>query len=659
MKIKHLLLLLLMFVGVSAKAQEWIWVGETPTNGGDFYIYHPETQKFLNHKKQAGNNLEVAASVDDAFVWNVNVNSNDNGTYTVNLSSNSYYFNLSKNGSSANPNLSDKSETTQISKSSTNTSINAYKIHRTANPARFLNYNGTTFTGAQSTGAQNDWLFISQAQMTAYKKYIASETNIDMTFAIKNPGFENSTWNEGWTTVNFREMSGNAKFTGKFAEMYHHPDWGGGATSGSIKQTISNIPNGRYTVKAKATGGVGNDALFANSSKTLVPNTSDNVSEYIVEGYVVNGTITIGFERVNSEWWSAVDDFELFYNGPLTAEANEDVTSWCGSWTANQGNGPSSYGTGIETYGNNGTEIAFVEGKVISQNLEGIPNGYYEVQFYACANMAWQQWATGENIAEVYANDGAYGIEVIAQTGCTPADEANLQTLIAKVTDGKLSFGIKNIATGGNWYVVQMKSLTYLSDAAATMSVNNVAKYGTFCAPFDVTIPSGVSAYKVTDVNGNALVLDEVTTTIPANTPVILNAEGGLAATTFYGMAVDGTPTAGLLVGTYTQIDAPAGSYILYNGDNGVGFYRVGSDYAEGKWPKVSANRCYLTAPTQQAKMFSIGDGGATAIETVTALTEGKIKNIYNVNAAVRGGLQQGVNIVTLSNGKTVKVIVK
>ena len=104
----------------------------------------------------------------------------------------------------------------------------------------------------------------------------------------------------------------------------------------------------------------------------------------------------------------------------------------------------------------------------------------------------------------------------------------------------------------------------HLGYARATMAVNATAKYGTFCAPFAVAIPVGVQAYSVTSANASGLLtLSELVGSIPANTPVVLFSETGLANAEFFDVAVEGTPAAGMLTGVYADTHAPVGSYVL------------------------------------------------------------------------------------------------
>lgn len=133
---------------------EVAWVGENPTAGGEYYIYHPDSRTFLTISDAA---LHAAAT--PSFVWQMTSVSVKGSTYTMQMQGAGYWFNLAKSSLSAKPNLSQSQQTIELTASTT--TAGAYKLHRTASPARYLNYNGGDYTGAQSQSVQNDWIFIS------------------------------------------------------------------------------------------------------------------------------------------------------------------------------------------------------------------------------------------------------------------------------------------------------------------------------------------------------------------------------------------------------------------------------------------------------------------------------------------------------------------
>lgn len=188
-----------------------------------------------------------------------------------------------------------------------------------------------------------------------------------------------------------------------------------------------------------------------------------------------------------------------------------------------------------------------------------------------------------------------------------------------------------------------------------TMAVT-AAKWATFMAPFDVEIPEGVLAYGVSDAEGNSLTLAAVETTIPANTPVILNSENEVNETVSgQNIATEESYTVGWLTGVYSEIQAPVGSYVLQKLNNKVAFYTV----VDGSRPTVGANRAYLTVPSAPAgvRAFFL-DGETTGIDAIKALTNGEA-TIYNTNGVQIPQLQKGMNIIKMNDGRTMKVMVK
>ncbi|MDY5543815.1 MAG: hypothetical protein SPF79_09020 [Bacteroidaceae bacterium] len=213
--------------------------------------------------------------------------------------------------------------------------------------------------------------------------------------------------------------------------------------------------------------------------------------------------------------------------------------------------------------------------------------------------------------------------------------------------------GVLTITVKGNDYSADNTSVTHYTiqfyNASATLAVNSSAQYGTFCAPFDVTIPAGVTAYTISGIAENGkLTLVEQQNTIPAHTPVIVYSESASDINAVqFGVATAGNPTSNYLTGVYADTTAPVGSYVLQNQSGRVGFYHV-----EGTQPWVRANRAYLTVPASaNVKAFYMDD--ATAIQTVEELLSGKAE-IYDLAGRRQQKLQKGINIV---GGK--KVLVK
>lgn len=211
----------------------------------------------------------------------------------------------------------------------------------------------------------------------------------------------------------------------------------------------------------------------------------------------------------------------------------------------------------------------------------------------------------------------------------------------------KLSDGTTTTASASD--LIPQLTLVY-KKASYDLTVGD-AGAATLVLPYEATIPSGVKAYTLSYTSGDEVSATEVSTTIPANTPVLINATAG----TYTFEATDtkttkaAAPAKDALTGVWTSTTAPSGSYILYNGTDGLGFYK-----ADGSTNTVAANHAYLTATAATAKSLKINYNGTTNISNIT--------NDENANAPVYNiqGMRMGKNLpkgIYIKNGK--KFVVK
>lgn len=138
------------------------------------------------------------------------------------------------------------------------------------------------------------------------------------TSAIINPSFE-SDITVGWTNTGGLVRQSNTSIDPKKVGTYYAEKWitaGGALTGLKLSQTINNIPNGIYLVKASAqaiqqTGPVypGGAYLFANNDSTEV----FAINDYSVQVRVTNNTLNLGFKVNTTGNWVAVDNFQLSY----------------------------------------------------------------------------------------------------------------------------------------------------------------------------------------------------------------------------------------------------------------------------------------------------------------------------------------------------------
>ena len=264
--------------------------------------------------------------------------------------------------------------------------------------------------------------------------------------------------------------------------------------------------------------------------------------------------------------------------------------------------------------------------RTISQKISGLPTGKYRISVRTSSSVIHAG-------AMLFANNDKADMTQITD---------NTVSVITNVTDGQLTLGVELKSYTSNDCKFDHFTLEYLGNDKATMTIGT-SHYGTFAAPFDVELPTTVTAYTVDGVTEDGvLTLTEIETTIPANTPVVIYSEGSVSES-FSGTPVSGSAVEGWLHGVYQQTTVPAGAYVLQSPEGKTGFYLV----AEGSEPELKANRCYLSAPessTARAYFFD-KDNAITSIQTLNALLNGDSR-IYDVKGSQRSRLMKGINII-------------
>ena len=194
-----------------------------------------------------------------------------------------------------------------------------------------------------------------------------------------------------------------------------------------------------------------------------------------------------------------------------------------------------------------------------------------------------------------------------------------------------------NDGSANNFFVKEVTTIPVTIDANG---------YATATLPCAVTLPEGLKAYTGTKGTSN-VALTELTGTVPANTPVLLEgtAETSYDLTIVYGDET-AAPEGNDFKGVLAPAEADATIYVLQNGDSGMGFYTTTET-------TVPANSIYLV-DTESTPCFTIGDGTPDGINALTPAAA-KSNTYYDLNG--RRVLYPTKGIYVTANGQ--KVFIK
>lgn len=233
--------------------------------------------------------------------------------------------------------------------------------------------------------------------------------------------------------------------------------------------------------------------------------------------------------------------------------------------------------------------------------------------------------------------------------------------------------GILTQGTGPTKDRINKAELNYLTGVINYSAVEDVpvkisaAGVSTLLLPVDATIPSGVKAYTLKYDGNEQLKGTEVVGTIPANTPVLLDATPGTynfhvgtTAITYEAPSASAdskktvlkdiaTTSENVLTGTLIPHCVPENSYVLQNGASGVGFYKVTGTSTY----KIDNFRCYIpsSAIPAEARSLSIvfDDDVTTGIADVRGQKEDGRSDIFNLSGQRVGKDYKGV---VIKNGR-------
>ena len=147
----------------------------------------------------------------------------------------------------------------------------------------------------------------------------SSENPLDLTAAISNPNIYNATKTslpKGWSEN--RKAAGNNNRTEKTGDSQLE-GWSGGNLNVKYYQTLTNLPAGKYVLKAKVHDSNEKGAVLYASSGTVTQTVKMGKDYAVLETpivSVINGNLEIGIDAPNlGGTWMTGDDFTISYVG--------------------------------------------------------------------------------------------------------------------------------------------------------------------------------------------------------------------------------------------------------------------------------------------------------------------------------------------------------
>lgn len=310
----------------------------------------------------------------------------------------------------------------------------------------------------------------------------------------------------------------------------------------------------------------------------------------------------------------------------------------------------------------------------VYQKLTGLPNGRYRLT----ADVA----SDGGNQVCAYATVGSNTVNGAASpennwTFVKASVEFEV-TGNADVTIGAV--GLREGAfnkDGGCWYKCDNFRLTYLGHEGTLSETTGVTagdwytsldvtrsmkgdRWNTFVVPFDMAIPVGwtVKKLKSSEMKGDVISLTFVdASSIEAGVPYMVKV----------GSDVSSLPK-GENVQVSTELNNPSTNDIEFVGVYEAGEIPVGAFFisenvfyqAADETNTIKAFRAYFQPKTANARALNYrfdGEEGTTGIEEATE--EVTVVGIYTLGGVRINDMQDGVNILKMSNGTTMKVIIK
>lgn len=534
------------------------------------------------------------------------------------------------------------------------------------------------------------------AALNTFKFANASPTN-GLSITIPNATCDNLT--DGWTLARLEadnapgwKMSAKGGiydgFDGNFMEAYKGTGLG---VANSAKQTLENMPAGRYRLRAWVIANGTGVTLYAGSNTTTCSSPTQP-TEYMIE-FRLNEEqdLEIGLDIASTTTakWVAFDNWSLKYFGTADGDIveKERNTPILGvnpnkvyrikhlnpSRNRYMAATPNANGY-LLTTNDNAQKGEFSLLPVLGRQ------GYYyiyntEGYFVTPSTTYWTLSRTTPAEVLVTLNNANRGsvdgagdnnIYLFGESSqhANPQNKDNVELVYA--------YSARDTDKGNNWILEEVANATAtLSMTQVTTAIESLvqsadaedvplsytatvgsAGFGTVVVPYDAYVTGTVEAWELSSVNSESRIQGTKVMEIKANKPVLLKNEGTLTLISKSGtIAYDAAPVNGLLHGTYASGTVAAGSYVLQNQDDVVAFYLVESNNE----PTITPFHAYLTTPNT-ARMLVFDFDDITAIETVGQMPSA-VSQRFDLLGRVASNRQSGVTIVRMSDGRVRKVM--
>lgn len=409
-----------------------------------------------------------------------------------------------------------------------------------------------------------------------------------------------------------------------------------------------------------------------------------------------DGKLKIGVakdEKQKDGDWVVLDNFRLTYLGPVEIETMSIVGDFSANgWDATQGiamtmddENPAIWTAVVEDFtvtsdkynyeykavaNGNWTDYVLPAGdnQKYDFDYDGAREGKYTLTFTANTSTKTVELSVRKHNENTYTVAGS---EALFGSEWDPADTDNDMT---ENEDGTFSITYTNVALTGNveYKVVENHAWTNswpsenrvigismagnydvtINFDPATGSVSETmaiykgitdAGYATYCSPYDINFEgSGITAY-IAKQDVTTVSFEEVESA-PANTGLLLKANEGTYRLSMEVSSAD--VTGNVLVGTLKSKPVDAGSFVLMNGDKGVGFYKTKNEFT------VGANTAYLPAEASARSFIGFEDDSqTTGVEYVTTESQ-QPTVIYNMSGQRVTTPRHGLYIVRSAGGR-------